>query len=219
MSKIDRRRKTVLILECDSDKLRQQNLDVGAELRDQINLVFPRNLVELVSASTEGDLLESFAELSRTKQSYRTIIIIGHSNRHVLALSADRPVGWRSVGNWISTFRPHRVILLACEAGRWLPCAAVFDSIPSLDVIFGSPLPASKQQQLVVLARVLHILGARKEDVGLNRLLQWANFALTGGVMFTRTRKEYENGGNEEGEIWTNALEPFIEEIASRFRT
>lgn len=217
MKKIDRRRKPLLILECDSDKLTQQNLAMGGELRSHAKLAFPRNPIDFVQSYSEADLLEKLVALLETKQLYKNIVIIGHSNRSGLQISADRFNKWEGVADWIKLFEPHRVILLACEAGQWLPCAALFDSISTLKEIFGSPLPAHKNQQYIVLLRVLHILGASKEDSDLIRLMQFGNFLLTKGVMFRQTRAEYERGGDEEGKIWTDLAEPLLKQIMERF--
>ena len=218
MNKIDRRKKSLLILECDSDKLSQQNLALGEELRNQARLCFPKNPVTLIRSYREADLSETLADLFNTKQLYRNIIVIGHSNHNGLQLSADRFVGWKGATNWLHPFEPHRIILLACEAGKWLPCSALFDKIPTLKEIFGSPILADKNQQYIILARVLHILGAKKEDRELNRLLQLGNFFLIKGIIFNRTRAEYERGGDEEGSLWTGLAEPLIEQIIKEWR-
>lgn len=217
MDKIDRRRKALLILECDSYKLTQQNLALGGELLKHVKLVFPQNPVDFVPSYSEANLLEKLAALSVTGQQYRNIVIIGHSNRGGLKISADRFVGWDGAANWIGAFNPRRLILLACEAGRWLPCAALFDNISTLEEIFGSPISAHKNQQYIVLLRVLHILGASKEDPDLIRLMQLGNFLLTKGIMFRQTRIEYERDGGEEGEIWTGLAEPLLNQIMERF--
>ncbi len=218
MNNIDRRRKALLILECDSGKLERQNLALGNELRSYARIVFPKNPITFMQSYTEASLLERFAALYDTGQLYRNVILVGHSNRGGLQISADRFIDWTGVAEWLIPFEPHRVILLACEAGRWLPCAALFDRIPELKEIFGSPLPANKNQQHIVLARALHILGARKEDPGVIRLMQLGNFLFTKGVMFRRTRTEYERGGDEDGKIWTDFAEPLLEHIIQRLR-
>lgn len=218
MNKIDRRRKALLILECDSGKLTQQNLALGEEMLNQAKMFFPQNLVSLVKSYNEADLAETFAGLFSTGQFFRNVVIIGHSNRSGLKLSSDRFVSWEGTANWINPFQPHRVILLACEAGRWFSCAALFDNIPTLREIFGSPVSADKNQQYIILARVLHILSAKKEDRELNKLLQLGNFLFTKGVMFSRTRAEYERGVNGEGDFWAGLAEPIIEQLIKGLR-
>ena len=212
MNKIDRRRKALLIVECDSSKLTRQNLALGNVLRDWVKLAFPHNPVDLVQSYTEADLLEELRKLHDIGKPYRNIVIIGHSNQSGLQISSDRFVSWKGVANWFEQFEPHRIILIACNAGRWLPCAALFDGISALKEIFGSPIPASKDQGYVVLFRVLNILGAKKEDRDLIHLMQVGNFLMTKGLMFSRTRREYERGGSAEGTVWT-MVEPIINHL------
>lgn len=216
--KIDRRRKTVLILECDSQKLSNQNLALGEELQHQIELFFPTNLITLVRSYNEADLLESLGELAQTGQKYGTVIIIGHSSREGLKISADRAFTWQATGNWIKPFTPKQAILLACQGGRWLPCAALFDAVPTLNEITGSPILANKNQKHAVLAATLHILGAKKKDRELDQIIKFGNLLLTKGLMFSRTRTEYERGGDEEGAMWSDIAEPLIEQLFKEFR-
>ena len=217
VNKIDRRRKALLIVECDSAKLALQNLALGNNLQNAVKLGFPQNPINLISSYAEADLLEELRTLYETGKPYRNIIIIGHSNQNGLQISSDRFINWEGVANWFKPFEPHRIILIACNAGRWLPCAALFDGIPTLKEIFGSPVPASKNQAYIVLLRILHILGVKKEDNELVRLMQVGNFFATQGLMFRRTRVEYENGGSGEGIIWTFA-EPIIDQLIKSLR-
>lgn len=205
-----------LILECDHEKLSSQNLALGRDLAEQVKLFFPTNPVELIESEAESDLLEEFGEICRNGRQFKRVIIIGHSDVNGLQLCADRFITWDGLAEWIKPFDPQQVILLACEAGRWLPCAALFNGIPTLKEIFGSPIFANKNQRLVVLGKVLHILGAQKEDKNLNKLMQFGNFLLTKGLMFSRTRSEYKNSGDEEGEFWNQIIEPFLNDFIQR---
>ena len=111
MTKIDRRRKPLLILECDGATLDRQNLALGKELQNYVKLFFPQNPVTLIRSDTEAELSKAMAELFETGQSCRNIIVIGHSNRVGLKISADRFVQWEAVANWLVPFDPQRMIL------------------------------------------------------------------------------------------------------------
>lgn len=217
MNKIDRRRKAVLIVECDIVKLERQDLALGDQLYAAVKLACPRNLVDLVRADTKANLLKQLGAIAETSQRYRSIVIIGHSNRDGLRLTSDAFVEWDAVANWFSPFDPHRMILIACEAGRWLPCAALFKGISGLKEIYGSPVPAYKNQALFVLGLVLHALKAEKIDKGLIQLMQTGNLLITKGLMFRNTRHEYERGGEVEWALW-GAAEPLIDQLMSRLR-
>ncbi len=217
VNNIDRRRKAVLIVECDSARLARQNLALGEQLHSSIKLAFQRNPVDLVRADTEADLLKQLGTLSERGQCYRSIVIIGHSNKSGLKLTADRFSQWGAVARWFGPFDPHRIILIACEAGRWLPCAELFKGIPNLKEIFGSPVPAHKDQVWIVFGMVLYALGARKMNKEWLKLMQIGNFLMTKGLMFRRTRKEYQHCSNAEGELW-DETETLIAQVAEMLR-
>lgn len=143
MSKIDRRRKALLIVECDSAKLARQNLALGSDLQNLVKLAFPQNAVDLVQACTDASLSEEFRRLDKAGKPYRTIVIVGHSNQYGLQITSDWFIKWEGVAKRFERFDPHRIILIACKAGRWLPCAELFSGIPTLKEIFGSPVPAN----------------------------------------------------------------------------
>ena len=216
--KIDRRRKPILILECNSDQLVRENLSVGKELSIWLEAIFPRNRLTLVEVQTRAQLLEEFAALKELKHFYGDVIVIGHSNRCGLQINADEFIKWEAVGNWLELFEPQHLFLLACEAGRWLPCAALFEKLSDLKEIIGSPVPASKQEQYFILAAALHRLDAKKADPKLLTFLQAANFLQNKGVMFRQTRAEYKRGGQEQGAVWTEIGEPLIDRFVKLWR-
>ncbi len=90
MSKIDRRRKPLLILECDSNKLDQQNLALGSDLRNYVKLFFPQNPINFIRSDSEAELLKAMAEFFEAEQSCKNVVIVGHSNKSGLKISADR---------------------------------------------------------------------------------------------------------------------------------
>ncbi len=184
----------MLIMECDSAKLTQQNLAVSNDLEKFAKHTFPKNPIHCLKSLSDTELLKDVGELYETGQLFRTIVIIGHSNKTGLKISSDSFIEWRAVANWIESFEPHRVILLACEAGQSIPCAALFNGIPSLKEIFASPIPADKSQQYIILGKVLHVLIAKKENEVVNQLMQLTNIIFTRGVMISCTRADYENG-------------------------
>jgi len=190
---IDKRRKAVLILECDSDTLSQQGLGLGKELFEVLRNTFPKNPLRLIRSRSLAGLLKSLAETVETGQKYATIIIVGHSSRNQLQISNDASFAWHSVAAFVSPFEPMRLILLACEAGREFPCVRVFENLPRLKEIFASPIFVAKNQIYLVIAKTLHVLGARREDFTLNQVMQVGNFVLTRGIMFHYKRTEFIN--------------------------
>jgi hypothetical protein len=200
---IDGRRKALLIIECGSLKLSSQGLALGDGLQSSVQLAFPRNTVDQIKSYETHDLLEKLGKLRGKGKPYRDIVVIGHSNEQGLQISSDRFDDWPVIANWIEPFKPHRIFLIACHAGRWLPCASLFNGIPTLKEIFGSPVPANRDQVYFVMSLVLHRLGAKKIDAEFVKLMQGINLLTTQGLMFSRTRREYEQDGVVDGVFWT----------------
>lgn len=216
---VDGRRKPVLILECNSALLVRQNLSVGRELRGWLQTFFPRNRLTLVEAQTRAQLLQDFAKLRERGDFYGDIVVIGHSSRRGLRINADDSIDWNAVRGWLEPFKPRHLYLLACEAGRWLPCAALFAGEDNpLKEIIGSPVPASKQEQYFILAAVLHRLDAKQIDPELVKMMQLANLFINKGVMFRRTKAEFKRDKQEQGAIWTGLGEPLLEQLIKFFR-
>ena len=214
---IDKRRKAVLILECDSAKLAQQGLAFGDLLHESIGQGFRKIPITVLKVFDLEKLLEDLADLYRTGQKYRTVILIGHSNRKGLQIAEDMFLDWKAVANFFPLFEPNRIIALACEAGRWQPCAAIFGSLPTLKEIFASPLPADKSQAAIVVGKTIHVLGLSREDTRLNNLMQIVNFALTGNVMIHHTRKEFEDANDEDRKVWDEVVEPTLDVLSDLF--
>jgi hypothetical protein len=210
---IDLRRKSVLIVECDSAKLVSQSLSVGRQIFDVLKVLFRSNPIDIVETTTKAQLLYKFGEFAEKKRKFQNIIIIGHSDENGLEMfcnSGKKP--WTTVANWFEKFQPHSIYLIACRAGRWLPCSSFFNGIDSLKVIYGSPVVADKNQAWFVTLVTLYILGTRKPDKQILSFGQLINFLLTKGVVFRRGRSEFEKDGGSEGVKWT-LVEPFIEKI------
>lgn len=119
---------------------------------------------------------------------------------------------WAVVANWFEKFQPRSIYLIACRAGRWLPCASLFNGIQSLKVIYGSPAVADESQACFVTLVTLYILGTRRPDKSILSFGQAINFLLTKGVVFRRERSQFEKDGRSEGVKWT-PVELFIKRI------
>jgi hypothetical protein len=201
--KIDLRRKSVLIVECDTPRLKTQSLSVGSNIFHILKLLFNRNPIELVETDTEGSLLNSLARLASDKRKFQNIILIGHSNRQGFQIGSDKFINWDSVANWFCYFKPIRIFLIACNAGRWLPCASLFAKILGLKEIYGSPIQTNVNQSYLIAFIMVYMLNAKKIDHSLLSKAQIANFALTKGVIIKRSRKEFEKDGISDGVVWT----------------
>jgi len=160
--------------------LRSVTVDSTADLR--------RGLTEIAEAQFEPDLL----------------VLIGHSNRDVLALDrAEQPLTWPVVASWFERVAPRRLLVVGCEAGQWLPCRDMFGGIPELRDVFGSPVALGVQLARLLPIAVPFLLGARVDPDVVSALRLGA--LLHGEILVRRTRAEFNRTDDEEGE----AIEEF----------
>src|SRR5438874_1312640 len=78
---------SLLILECDADKLKSQSLAVANELNRVIRLLPTQLTVELAFINSEADLRERFVDYAERYSSIKLIVVIAHSNRDVISVA------------------------------------------------------------------------------------------------------------------------------------
>lgn len=194
---------SVLILECDPAKLAAQSLTSAQQLDRVVAAVVPSAQRYLVAATCRQALLSQLAQCKEECGKVDVVVMCGHSNEDKLCLTADWRAPWNEVAQWIAPFSPKSVVLVACQAGRWLPSKALFDGVLTLREIYGSPAALTDQQAKLVQLLVPYLLNNGRLETDVFRMLQLANFALTRGVIFRQTRKGFQQSAPAEGLIWT----------------
>ncbi len=129
-----------LILDCDPAPLPERTASFGDELEAAVGISAPRARRLRIRAGTTAELLSDLGAAKTAVGHFDLIVVIGHSNERKLALTRDGHVTWSAVARWLAPFCPKKIILVACEAGRWVPGAALFEGIPSLRDVYGSPV-------------------------------------------------------------------------------
>lgn len=195
MKRIDKRRKQVLIIECDSFTLENQDLAVGEEIKIQVQGAFEKNGIDLIKAFNKNSFDQELDVILRKySRPCKTIVLVGHSNQSSIKLTSDLFVNWQELGERLEPFLPEQLIFLACQAGDILACEVLFESIPSLQQIFASPVNVSKSQQDIIIQKILYTLAMQKENSLVINLFQLVSAVITKEWMFSRTREEYEYG-------------------------
>jgi len=207
MKVIDKRRKQVLIIECDSRTLELDNLAIGDEIKNALLVAFPRNGIDLIRANDKSDFdRELDVILRKYKNPCKTIILIGHSNVSGIKLTSNIFMGWSELGSILEPFAPEKLVFLACRAGDIKACEILFDNIPTLQQIFASPVNIPKSQQHIVIQKVLYTLLAQKENPLLVNVMQTVNAIATKEWMFCRTREEHKYGELSSKQIFEEGL-------------
>jgi hypothetical protein len=191
--------RSLLIVECDVKHLELDSLSIGKDVERLIRVSSPRAKTELVQTTTEAELLSQFGCLAEKHYRYRRIVIIGHSNPDGLQLCSDKPLSkWTDVAKWLDKFEPQQIIAIACKAGQLLPAKALFDSLPSLNEFYASPILTTKVQGYATIPLIAYLLKIRMIETEFFDQMRLANYFLTGGAIWKWTRGEYKRIGVAE---------------------
>jgi hypothetical protein len=197
------KRPSLLILECDAEKLAKQSLAIGSDVHELIGRWAPGVIrTELVRTASEVDLLEQLGRAKEKHGRFDLVLVVGHSNPQGLCLTAERFVPWGVFAKWIEIFEPKKVLLVACEAGRWLAAKAIFDGVPKLKEVYASPVVMNRHQATAVLLLVFYFLLVKSPDAEHVQMIQAINLFRSGGLLYRWTRKECKDEGLAEGVKW-----------------
>jgi hypothetical protein len=141
---------SLLIIECDSDKLRSQQLTI-APLINKIFSDFELKKHKFIPINTKDDWLQCLANLCEEKYKYDCVVLIGHSNKSIINVAQNFPIKWDKLPEYLRTVNPKCLMLAACEAGQFLPSKALFDGLPTLKELYGSPVSASDKQFSILI--------------------------------------------------------------------
>lgn len=202
-----RRKPSLLILECDPSTLAAQSSTVADDLEKIVKVLVPHAETVRVSGQSQQELLLQFARCKRERGSFDVVAVVGHSNVSGIRLASDADVSWQAFAGWLKLFSPWAVVLVACEAGRWLPAKALFDDIPTLNQLYGSPVLITDWQAAGVKILVPYLVIGRRLRIGELRVAQIVNFLITRGVLLRHTRKDFRRTGLIDGALWTGGEE------------
>lgn len=210
-----RRSPSLLILECDPEKLAGQNITLAGELHWLAGIFAPTTPVHLIQAETLDTLPHRFADYATDGIRPTLITVVGHSGLQGLRLTADHRASWPEFARWLAPLEPLELMIAGCEGGRWPVCEQLFNGVLTLRTIYGAPARHTAPQARVLIPLALcHLAGTRlKRDTF--RATQALNFALTRGVVFQQTRPEFERGDPMERLIWHN-IEECLKHLRSR---
>jgi hypothetical protein len=137
------RRPSLLILHLDAEQLRRDGLHLGkaATFAAALAALGLDADVEVREATDQKDLLSVLADLASQNRAFDVIVAVGHSNSEGIVIAANtRPVPWATFAEYLKPFRPRRLMLVACQAGRWLAADTLFTRLRQLRRIFASPV-------------------------------------------------------------------------------
>jgi hypothetical protein len=183
---------SLLILECDANKLGRQSLSVAPELHKIVQLLPAKITAEVAFINSAADLRDKFVSYKEKYSSIKIIVVIAHSNRQVISIAPDMVLEWDAFGRWVEPFKPQQMVFIACEAGQYPSTRTLFDEVPKLTKIYASPIKTTKAQAEVIKLLVPYLLLSKKQDDDLIRLAQIWNFLNNGGVILRCSRRNTE---------------------------
>jgi hypothetical protein len=194
---------SLLILECDPERLPAQPASFAAELESLVKAFVPCARSVRVQAKVTSQLLADLARLKSEFENFKMVIVVAHSNAAEVMLAADASTSWEGLGRWLAPFSPRIVLLVACEAGRWVASQGLFENIASLKEVYGSPVLINDLQAAGIKILVPYLLSGRRLRREHLRAGQVLNFLLTRGIVLRRTRRDFREPGVLEGLAWT----------------
>ncbi len=136
----------LLIIECDSENLASQRLNLGSAFFQLLNhdiakLLLAKKSIILLRTSTKSTLSEQFARAIEQHGRFRAVLIVGHSNAEGIRIASNESFAWRVLGNWLEPFGPEIIFLAACEAGKSVAVRDLFEPLnETLREIYASPV-------------------------------------------------------------------------------
>lgn len=133
-----KRKPSVIIIECNARRLESQHLNLGDEIQRLCTFAVPTAEIHLVKATTISELCNGLGKVAAA--GVDQVVIVGHSNETGLNLADGTFVRWESLPEWLGPLRPRILVLMACRAVQWPQCKLLFQALPTLKEIFGSPV-------------------------------------------------------------------------------
>lgn len=192
-----RKYSSLLIIECDAKKLENQSINIAREL-DEIFSFSPLCQHKFIQVYSKADLLSQFAELSAKKQKYDIIVLFGHSftdrlgNPVGIKFASDFPIYWNVLPKYLENFKPRCLILATCKGGHFLPSSEMFNGLPTLKELFGSPVVTNQTQISILKILIPYIILAANgfdPDIWLSGSI--LNYFSTGGIILRHTRRDF----------------------------
>jgi hypothetical protein len=164
-------------MECDSPTLKSQGLSMANEIGTTLEACLPVIPHKVLLAASTDDLLHEFAACSTEHRTFKTILVIAHSNQQGLHLTGDREV--------------------TCQAGRPWPVKLLFNGLPSLNEIYASPFITNREQAEIVNWLLPVVAVGKGRTNGIDQLIRAAGFIATKGVIWRWTRRDFRRGAIE----------------------
>lgn len=211
---------SLLILQLDSDKLRTDGLLFSdlASFVGVVTMLASGAVVVTRETTTLRHLLDVLGELAREGHRFDVVVAVGHSNETGIRIARDKFAEWDEFAGYIKPFEPRRLMLVACQAGRWPAASILFNKLPKLRRIFASPVNASKDLATLMIAVVPYLVEVKAPPGSLVFKAQGWFMALTGRQVRHWMRKDKDDPAGLLLDFSSQKAHPIIQELHGAFR-
>lgn len=205
----------LLIIECDSESLACQRLNLGSAFFQLLNhdiaqLFLAKESIVLLKTSTKSRLNEQFAEVLERYGRFRAVLVVGHSNAEGIQIASDEFFEWRVLGNWLEPFRPEIIFLAACEAGKSAAVRALFEPLKeTLREIYASTVKLYGPQAASFAVLITRLLWTGEIDGNESIVTRLLNYITTGGQIYRWSYDETGPGQELPPQWWDNLAKAF----------
>ena len=176
--------------------------------------------VEMVDGADQATLLRMLAELAEQKKVFDVIVAIGHSNAEGIKIASDAFVTWDGFAKYLKPFAPRRLILVACQAGRWPAARRLFSNLPKLRRIYASPVNASRGLAGLMLILAPYVVGVRAPKKDAVTYGQIAAMGITGcQVREWKRDADKDDPAGELLDFASQALDPYVRQVPGLLRS
>ena len=211
--------KPLLIVECDTAKLRAQGLSCADRVAAAARLLGTVPCV--IKSTSTADLLESL-RTATTDNVFGAVVLIGHGTEEGIVLAADRAlVRWRELTGWLEAVSPERLAIICCKAGRTLAAHTLFAGLEELEEVYASPLNMNMLQSRAIDFLLPALLDPELDERFI-RALQVGKAVFAGGFLFRWTRDAFEEGDEFSDVVATileDTLVPAAKELLDAWRS
>ena len=188
----------ILVVEGDSGTLRRQKLlgtinGIEAVLRTSVQsgaLRFMRYAVESAKDVDTGRRWAGWAP-------HDGVVLVAHGNPQAAMVAPNLMMSWSDVARSLAPTKPRVAMVISCHGGMSTGAHEFFANIPSLQLFIGSPVEVAMSQTIGGFVEFFAELGGARLDSGWSAVVAGLNAALTGGMVFRRSRDEW--NGNVPG--------------------
>jgi hypothetical protein len=159
-----RRPQSLLILHLDANKLHSDRLHLGdvADFSASIAALGLGSSVERADVTDSAHLLKVLGGLSGQGRTFDVVVVVAHGNSNGIQMASDQFATWEVFAKYLVPFKPRRLLLAACQAGRYQAGEALFRANPTLRRIFACPVDATKEFANMMLLAVPWIVSERR---------------------------------------------------------